>query len=255
MCTLVFALNAHPLYPFIFAGNRDEFYARPTARAHWWPETDEHLLAGKDLLKGGTWTGINRHGKMAFITNYRDFSKQIKNSLSRGFLTRDFLKLDSNQDANSYLNAVDGNALFYDPFNLILGDLDGLYYYSNITRKRLRIESGVHGLSNALLDTPWPKVTFVKDGLKQLIENNQVTADHLFELMSNSQPALDEKLPDTGIDHALERTLSSIYIKAEGYGTRYQTVILIDQKRNVQYFERAFDEPKRFEAEFLLTRA
>lgn len=253
MCTLAFALKIHSKYPFIFVGNRDEFYERPTQRAHWWEETEQFILAGKDLKKGGTWTGINRAGKVAFITNYRDFSRHLKSPLSRGLLTRDFL-LEGSPNAKDYLNQINENAERYDPFNLLVGDINKVHYYSNISGEIIEVESGVHGMSNAFLNTPWPKVVLLKEGLSKLIQNDEVVPEKLFKLLSDRREAPEALLPDTGIDLALEKTLSSLYIEMPKYGTRYQTVILVDREMTVHYYERERGSQEIVEKHFSLER-
>ncbi len=151
MCTLLFAYNIHPKYHFIFLGNRDEFKKRPTAPSHFW-EDHPNVLAGIDLQKGGTWTGITKHGRMAFITNYRDFRTKREPGISRGYLVKDFLLSD--KAPVSYLKDVKSKGEKYDLFNLIVGTLDELYYFSNVENQILQLKPGLYGLSNALLDSP-----------------------------------------------------------------------------------------------------
>ena len=155
MCLVVFAHNSHPNYKFIFAANRDEFYDRPTEQADFWEDQPE-LLAGKDLKADGTWMGITKSGKFAAITNYRDLSNIKEDAPTRGMLVTNFLI--GNLNSEEYYNSVKGELSKYNGFNLILGDIDNLYYFSTHTEGLRKLDPGVHGLSNAVLDTPWPKV-------------------------------------------------------------------------------------------------
>jgi uncharacterized protein with NRDE domain len=154
MCLIVFANNISDDYKLIFAANRDEFYDRPTEQADFW---DEHpdLLAGKDLQAGGTWLGITKKGKFAAITNFRDL-KNIKNDApSRGNLTLNFLLSDISP--KEYYDKLKPTLNNYNGFNLLFGFVDDLQYFSNKTEGLKKLESGIHGISNAVLNTPWQK--------------------------------------------------------------------------------------------------
>ena len=161
MCLILVAWQAHPGYPLLVAANRDEFYARRTASADFWPESPQ-VLAGRDLEAGGTWLGITRQGRFAALTNYRDPSSHKPQAPSRGKLVADFLRGKDSIDA--YLDTLD--AIAYNGFNLLLGDGKQLIAFSNITMQRHELAPGVYGLSNALLDTPWPKVGAGKTALE-----------------------------------------------------------------------------------------
>lgn len=160
MCTILFAFKTHPEYDFIFIGNRDEFKARPSIRAHFW-ESHPNVLAGIDLEKNGTWTGITKEGRIAFVTNYRDFTLIKDSNLSRGFLTHDFLT--SSIQPKEYLRIVQNKGSMFNPFNLIVGTTEELWYYSNIEDRIRRISPGIYGISNSLLNTPWYKVEKAKN--------------------------------------------------------------------------------------------
>ena len=237
MCLIVFANNFHPVYKLIFAANRDEFYNRPTEAAHFWKDHSD-LLAGKDLQAGGTWMGITKSGRFAAITNYRDMKNIKENAPSRGYLTFDFLM--SNISPTEYFNNIKNDLNKYNGFNLILGDVDNLFYISNIKSDLTRIEPGIHGLSNAFLDTPWPKVDKSKQELENAINGNQISEDRLIKILNDKSFAEDENLPDTGVGKELERVLSSVFIKTEKYGTRCSTVLLIDKNNNVKFIEKTF---------------
>lgn len=238
MCTLLLAYQIHPQYDLIFLGNRDEFKNRPTLRAHYW-ESHPTVLAGIDLEKGGTWTGITKEGCLAFITNYRDFSIPSHSILSRGFLTRDFLI--QSVGPLPYLQEVQRKRKEYDPFNLILGNRRELWFYSNIEDKITPLKPGLYGLSNALLDTPWHKVTKAKDQLQALLKA-PFKVDQLFAILDSTEGAPDDQLPHTGASLEMERLLSSIHIDSPDYGTRFKTVILIDKSGTVEFHEASLDE-------------
>lgn len=233
MCTLAFAYKVHPDYPMIFIGNRDEFYNRLTQNAEIW----NGILSGIDLEKGGTWTGISQSGRMAFLTNYRDFSLHVENPESRGFLTKDFLT--GNLHPEAYLKQIAIQKSRYNPYNLVVGDIENLYYYSNISDEIVRLKPGIYGLSNALLDVPWPKIQKIKTELSEAISSSNVDVEALFRILDNSELALDGELPSTGIEFALEKALSSIFIALEAYGTRYETIILTHRSGQVMFFEKS----------------
>ncbi|GAB6106425.1 NRDE family protein [Fusibacter bizertensis] len=241
MCTLALAYKMDSKYPLIFIGNRDEFYARPTLDAH----LHDGIISGIDLEKGGTWTGITTTGKFACITNYRDFARHISEPKSRGLLLSEFFITDKSTE--SYLEAIANAKMEYNPFNLILGTLDDLRYYSNISDEVITLTPGIYGLSNALLDTPWPKVEQIKKDLTKTIVQNvengfsNVTdfSEGLFRILENREVFSERDLPNTGISPELEKALSALFIALEAYGTRYETVILVNRLGKVYYFEKA----------------
>lgn len=249
MCTLFLAYRSHPHYPLIFLGNRDEFKNRPSAKAHFW-DAHPHVLAGMDLEKGGTWTGLTTQGRMAFITNYRDPTLGKTGSLSRGFLTRDYLIAGENPKA--YLEKIHENRGAYDPFNLILGTLEELYYYSNVQGRITPLAPGIYGLSNGLLDEPWYKVVKGKERLVSLLQK-PFTLQDLMAILSDPTRAPKEKLPHTGVSPEMEQFLSSTFINGPEYGTRFQTVITIDQWGKGLFLERSLGTDGQWDQqEFIL---
>ncbi len=234
MCLVIFSYDQHPEYKLILAANRDEFLDRPTVPAAFW---DEHpgLLAGKDAKAGGTWMGITRNLRFAAITNFRDLASLKEGAPSRGHLVSEYLKTDI--DPESYLEGLKQDAASYNGFNLLVGNADGLWYFSNREGMIRRIESGVHGLSNHLLNTPWPKVEEGKTGLHNLILSQQVSAGELISLLKNNRQAPDEHLPQTGVSLDWERRLSAMFICTPHYGTRASSALLIDRKGNVTFVE------------------
>lgn len=237
MCLIVFSYKQHPQYPLIFAANRDEHYERPSQAAQFW-ENNPNILAGKDLKAGGTWMGINKQGEFSAITNYRDPNIKKENPPSRGKLVLDFLQTDMN--AQNYLSELQSHAEQYMGFNLLAGSLDQLGYYSNQQEDILFLGSGLFGLSNHLLETPWPKVRRAKNKLHRIIQDQAIAPEPLFELLADNREASDEELPDTGIPKDIEKKVSPIFIKSEGYGTRCSTVLLIDHNGKTTFAERRF---------------
>lgn len=240
MCLINFHVQDHPIYRLIVAANRDEFYERPTAPAHYW-EDKPHVLAGRDLSQKGTWLGITKKGRFAALTNYRDPSEQRKDVRSRGEIVTNFL--ESDMTAAEFLNLLQEKRSEYAGFNVIAGNSEELYYYSNIENEVKKVASGTHGLCNHLLDTPWPKVLKGKADLRNIVEQNRVIhPNELFDLLQDAEPFPDEHLPNTGVGEQLERVLSPLFIKSKGYGTRSSTVLLIDYENNITFAERTYRE-------------
>ena len=236
MCLILLAWQVSPGYPLILAANRDEVYARPTAPAHFWTDRPD-VLAGRDLDKGGTWLGVTRGGRLAAVTNYRDGRGPRRGIRSRGELVSSFLA--SNQNTNDYLQQVRQRGADYDGFNLLAGTLDGLFYYSNRGEHPTELEPGVHGLSNHLLDSPWPKVERGKKALAGLgnADRHELIDGLLAVLADQTQPP-DHALPDTGVGQDWERALATAFIRTPEYGTRSSTVLLVDVAGTVSFIER-----------------
>ncbi|MEX0724415.1 MAG: NRDE family protein [Gracilimonas sp.] len=240
MCLITFAYKDHPKYNLILAGNRDEFYGRPTRKAQFWTEEDHpNILAGKDLEGGGTWLGVHKDGRWGALTNYRDPKIEKEDPPSRGELVLDYLS--SGKSAMDYLQEVTQKADKYNGFNLLLWDTKGFYHYSNQNKRVTNISDGIHGISNALLDTPWPKLTSANRQLKTITDQNEIDKEQLFELLKDETKASEDELPVTGIPRDLEKAVSSIFIKTENYGSRCSTVLLIDKKGNVDFTERSYE--------------
>ena len=238
MCLIFVSQNNHPNYKLIVAANRDEFYARETAPAEFWPDYP-HLLGGRDLEAGGTWMGMARNGKIAMITNYRDLKNILPSAPSRGHLVSEFLI--GNVSAEAHLKEIENSGKRYNGFSLLAGSVDVLWYYSNYGNGVKRLNQGFFGLSNHLLDTPWPKVVRGKERLKPLLQKPVIDPDELFEFLYDEKIATDDKLPDTGIGLERERALSSMFIKTPNYGSRCSTVVMVDKKNHVTFTERVYD--------------
>ena len=237
MCLILFALDAHHRYSLVLVGNRDEFYERPTKRAHFWEDYPQ-LLAGKDLKAGGTWMGITKNGRFAAVTNYREIPLELYKEKSRGILPLDYLA--NGYDPQQYLAEKSREDNLFAPYNILVGSPQELFYYSNRTAKITKIEPGVHGLSNHLLNTDWPKVQKGKADLATWVENADAKPEELFEILGNRSLAADHLLPNTGVDKDWERKLSAMFIKSPDYGTRMTTVLLVDRAGQVTYIEREF---------------
>ncbi|OGA02709.1 MAG: hypothetical protein A2W68_13880 [Betaproteobacteria bacterium RIFCSPLOWO2_02_64_14] len=238
MCLILFAHKAHRDYPLIMAANRDEAYARPSAPAAFWDELP-HICAGRDLGKGGTWLGITRAGRIAAVTNYRDPTAARDAPLSRGALVKDFLAAQA--ASRHYLSEVGARGDQYNGFILIAGDLERLDWLSNRGPGVERIAPGVHGLSNHLLDTPWPKIQRARQTMESLLSvGGTGLVAGLFEVLADRTQAPDHELPDTGVGVQRERELSSIFVSGGRYGTRASTLILVHQDGSVLFVERSY---------------
>jgi uncharacterized protein with NRDE domain len=237
MCLIFISLREHPSFKLIVAANRDEFYNRQTAPADFWQDHPE-VLGGRDLEAGGTWLGMTRKGKISMITNYRDPKNINPNAPSRGNLVLDYLVNDSNP--SKYLYDLQPDAKNYNGFNLITGTTDELCYFSNYREGIDQLKPGLYGLSNHLLETPWPKIEKGKQKVRTVISRSFHPTE-LFETLLDDQVAADDKLPDTGVGLERERVLSSMFIKSPGYGTRCSTVILVDHSNHVFFAERVYN--------------
>ncbi|MBL6447195.1 NRDE family protein [Fulvivirga sp. 29W222] len=238
MCLILFAYKTHPKYKLVVAANRDEFYSRPTEPAMFW-EDKPLILAGKDLTAGGTWMGVSKQGKISMLTNYRDLKNIKQNAPSRGHLVSDFL--ENEVSAYDYLQRIAKNGNQYNGFNLICGTVDELYYYGNYKAGIYPITSGYHGLSNALLDTQWPKVDKGMNKLREVLKAVNIDPGHLFESLYDDIKAPEHLLPDTGVGIERESMLSPMFIKSPDYGSRCSTVLLVSNDNDVRYLERTYN--------------
>lgn len=240
MCLIAFAYRQHKEYPLIMIANRDEFYARPTQTLGFWSDQPD-ILAGRDLEQMGTWLGINRNGHLAALTNYRDGSAQMDGKLSRGELTRGLL--ESNSPVMPQLSEISCSSDQYAGFNLLAGDHSGLYYLNHFDKDPNQLSPGLYGVSNAVLNSPWPKTQYLKERLRQVMEHNpgEIDPETLTELLMSNQEAPDEQLPDTGISKEWEKHLSACFIKLPTYGTRASSVILQRKDGTTLFRETCFD--------------
>lgn len=237
MCLLFLAIDAHPDFPIVAAANRDEFYDRPTRQMHTW-EDHGQVIAGRDLDKGGTWFGVTRQGRWAAVTNFRE-EGTTSNHASRGALVSDYLV--SGASPADYTNDIVACADSYCGFNLVVGNLSQAVYFSNRENGVQHLTRGVYGLSNHLLDTPWPKVRKGKERLLHFLQSGRMDSDTLFSILNDPTRAADEGLPNAGPDIEFERLLSSAFIRGDAYGTRSSTVFLANSNNRLKLEERTYD--------------
>lgn len=235
MCLATFALNAHPDWPLILVGNRDEFHARPTAALSVWP--DQPLLGGRDLEAGGSWMALGDNNRFVLVTNHRNLRlPKPENARSRGNLVADFI--NSSLAAPDFCNQLE--ARDYAGFNLLLRDTTGWYHYSNISQRCQRLGAGVFGLSNALLDTPWPKTLRARARLQQQLAQGLPQPETLLHLLHENSRPKDAYLPDTGLSLERERLLSSCFIQSADYGTRASSLLLQHRSGRLLFVEESY---------------
>lgn len=256
MCLIVLSFKQHADFPLIIAANRDEFYARPTAPLAWWVDNPA-ILAGRDLSAGGTWLGVNKRGQFAAVTNYREVTEDRgsavatdgiraadrepgndqKGKKSRGLLVQNFLEAN---DTVAYSNTLWQTREDFNGYNLLFGDASAVYYFSNRSgREASALAPGLYGLSNHLLDTPWPKVTKAKAAFSAVSPSD---SEAVLAFLNDNTPAPDEEVQQTGLPHATEKVLSSLFIAAPGYGTRVSSYLRMNSGGAVNLTERTFHE-------------
>ncbi|MFO1313914.1 MAG: NRDE family protein [Burkholderiales bacterium] len=237
MCLAVLALDAHPRHALVLAANRDEYHARPSAPAAWGIDGPfRDVLAGRDLMAGGTWLGLDRRGRFALVTNVREGKAQDPAARSRGELP--LLALSATGAVEDAMRAID--VARYNGFNLLAGDARGFSWLSNRGGTLRTVDAGLHGLSNALLDTPWPKVVRTRERLADWLRGDAVDFEPLFAALRDGAQPPDESLPATGVPLQWERLLSSPFIASERYGTRCSTVLTIGRDGRARFVERTF---------------
>ncbi len=236
MCLALLALDAHSLYSVVIAANRDECHARPTAPAAWW---DEGWLAGRDLRAGGTWLGVTREGRFALLTNVRDLARNDPAAPSRGSLVPAVLA-DASGIERSLDNLRDASAS-HNGFNLLAGTPEAAAWMSNRSPAVQALGPGTYGLSNALLDSPWPKLVRSKAALVDWLTRGEADPEPLFTALADRAFAADTELPSTGVTLEWERRLSAPFIVSDTYGTRSSTVLTIDRDGDASFVERSFD--------------
>jgi uncharacterized protein with NRDE domain len=251
MCTILLAIHKHAGYPLVLLGNRDEAHGRPSLPAHYWQDAP-HILAGKDLRSGGTWLGVSRRGRWAVVSNIRSY-KGAAGEQSRGRLVSSYLRDEVSPGA--YLDRIQAQRLDYGPFNLLIGERTDAWFCSS----RGEIKSlgpGIHGLSNADLDTPWPKVQRGKSALAEQLRSadTSLSPAGLLSVLSDTTVPPDDELPDTGIGPERERLLAPIFVRGADYGTRCSTLLLFNHVGSVSFVEQNYtqstvSELRRFEFE------
>ena len=240
MCLILLAWHAHPDYPLVIAANRDEFFARPAAPAAFWNKTPQ-VLAGRDLEAGGTWLGVDRHGRFAALTNYREGAQQSAQRRpsppTRGALVADFLA--GHAKAEGYLAELATHGADYSGFNLLVGDHRRLGYYTNRGAGPRWLTPGIYGLSNHLLDTPWPKLATAKAAFAQALTDLPMQVP-FFNLLADREIVPDPHLPETGVPLDWERILSAVFVSSPTYGTRASTLLSMHRDGQVTLTEHSF---------------
>lgn len=247
MCLLVFAWQTAAARPLVLAGNRDEFHDRPAAPAGWW---DGRIVGGRDLRAGGTWLAAARDGRFGVVTNYREPMAEGRGPRSRGELVSTYL--EGGAAPAEWAREIAARGDDYAGFNLLLGAPGELVYLSNRGRGPETLGPGIYGLSNHLLDTPWPKLERTRARFTALLAAG-ATTESLLEMLGDRTPAAEDELPDTGLPPEWERLLSSPFISDPRYGTRCATVLRLDEDAGMALTERSFGpagapvEERRFE--------
>lgn len=236
MCLVVVAWQQHPDYPLLIAGNRDEFHARPTEGAGWWPDQPD-IVGGRDLQAGGTWLALHRNGRFATVTNHRDAVPTSSKFRSRGHLVTEFL--NASLSPEQYLEQIDGS--LYAGFNLLVSDGVELACLSNRAAGVRLLQAGIYGLSNALLDSPWHKVTYAKDRMSQLIDENRLNSTSLFRLLDHRQRAPVADIDIEYLPFETAHAISAPFIVRPDYGTRSSSVLLQKANGDWRFHERRFD--------------
>lgn len=236
MCLILLAWQAHPDYPLVVAANRDEFFARPSVPAGFWIEAPD-ILAGRDLQAGGTWLGISRQQRFAALTNYREGHRQLADAPSRGALVAEFLNVSSTPE--DHLEALASCSANYNGFNLFVSDGRRLGYYSNRGPGPRLLVPGIYGLSNHLLDTPWPKLSVARSAFAQALTQLPATTP-FFDLLADKEIVADSHLPETGVALEWERILSAVFVNSPDYGTRASTLLTVHRTGLVTLIEHNF---------------
>ena len=238
MCLIVLALGVHPRFPMVLAANRDEFFARPAALAATWTDLPQ-ITGGRDLEKGGAWLATSARGAFAAVTNFRDPAQRHPNPRSRGALVADFLA--GAVSAANYVQAAVDQGDRYDGFNLIAGDDSGVWYGSNRGGGLSRLPPGIHGLSNHLLGTAWPKVRRATAAVAAALElPDDAIEVAMLNALADDAAASDAELPNTGVGLEWERRLAPAFIRGTAYGTRCSTVVVADADGRGTLTERTF---------------
>lgn len=237
MCLIALAWQQHVDFPLVVVANRDEFFNRPTAAADWWAEP-AGIFAGRDLQAGGTWLGVTRTGRFAALTNFRDPSRLRPQVRSRGELVVQALASDAS--AMQFARVVCARRRDYNPFNLITFDGEELVAVEPEAERTTALAPGIYGLSNHLLDTPWPKVRRARARLKSALGAHP-DAEKLLDLLRDDRPVADADLPKTGMPATWERMLSSCFIRAPGYGTRCTSVVLMGRDGSCHFIEQRWN--------------
>ncbi|HEY3400154.1 MAG TPA: NRDE family protein [Geothrix sp.] len=239
MCLIALAYRAHPEFELVIAANRDEYHARPTAPAGAWEDAPE-VFGGRDLSQGGSWLALSKRGRLACVTNVRRMAVPDPAAPSRGGLVASFVR--GRQSARDFSDGIRDRAMAFAGFNLLLWDGSELRYLNNHPRFVSRdVPPGVHVVSNADLDTPWPKTEQLRRVVEAWVASGEEDEAPLLAALADRTPAADADLPDTGVGLELERMLSPACIVSPAYGTRCTTVVALRRDRTARFSEWRFD--------------
>jgi uncharacterized protein with NRDE domain len=239
MCLLALALGVRADYPLVVVANRDEFHARETDAAHWW--TRPRIWAGRDLRAGGTWLAVTPEGRFAAVTNVREPGRERHPARSRGTLPLAALADDPAGAAERALSADE-----YNGFNLVVGAADQVWWSSNRGDRPCRLDAGIHAVSNAGLNTPWPKVVQARQRLARALgDTGAPEPEALLDILADTAPPPDEALPDTGVGRDWERLLAPAFIVSPEYGTRSTTLLMVGADGSALAMERSYDRGGR----------
>lgn len=246
MCLLLIAVEATPRWPLLLLGNRDEFHSRASAAAGPWSE-NARVAGGRDLVAGGSWLALRSDGRFAAVTNLRT-GVPATAPRSRGWLVRDFVL--GNMSPAKFLDALRVSAADYGPFNLVIGDRDGVYAFGSCDRRARRLEAGVHVVSNGPIGVHWPKTERLQRRFEALVGTGEEvpTEQRLLDLLTDEVRPPDGSLPDTGVGIELERVLAPIFIRGDRYGTRVGSLALWSDE-DVLLHERRFGPLGRVDGE------
>jgi uncharacterized protein with NRDE domain len=263
MCLAAFALRADPRFPLVIAANRDEFFARPATPMGWWLAGGTSILAGRDLGAGGTWMGLTQVGRLALLTNVREPGRHNPTAPSRGALVVDWLA--SERDAGAFAaTLVPG----YNGFNLVAGDVrsNTWHWLRSGAAGAHALPAGIHGLSNAALDTPWPKTVGLKTAMAAALgacDSTDTLVERLFVALADRSLPPDDALPDTGVGLVRERLLAPRFVRMPDpadpqravYGTRCATVLVREAGGRTRVVERSVGADGRWTGEVVHTLA
>lgn len=236
MCLIVFAWQAHPEFRLILAGNRDEYFARPTTSLSWWADKPG-ILAGRDLRGGGTWLAAGRSGRFATVTNYRETATPRRGLRSRGELVTGFIANSASPE--DFARNIDGNA--YAGFSLLLTEGDALYYASNRDETSGPLPAGVYALGNASLDLPSHKLTGSKSAFQALLAQDDINVSALFRLLADRTPAPAGDVDAGSLPFEIARAMTATFIVTPEYGTRSTSVLTWSYDNRISLTERRFD--------------
>lgn len=241
MCLIAFSLGQSARFPLVVAANRDEFFRRPTAALDWWTtETGERVLSGRDLQSGGTWLAVSPGGEVTAVTNVREGSQ------AAGHASRGELPLRAMREPDTRLQeSLASETARYSGFNLIrLDEMSGWYFSNRDARPGRSIFRGTYGLSNHLLQTPWPKLLRLREAVTRTVTAARGNAENLHNdltsLLQDTTPAPDHLLPDTGVNLDTERFLSSPFIAGAEYGTRATTIVSVSDTGEIRVTEQTW---------------